>query len=121
MEGHRDIQLLRGYQTRGAVSLAGMPVTAWPSGLRVQESAVQPRSFSMYPKQLTTWGTKLRGVVMNLTGGKRPVFELGFASLGARTPSGAPSEAMERCRYPRALVIRHARCCIQLDDCRVSA
>jgi hypothetical protein len=73
-----------GFQT-AAQHLAGMPVTAWPEpDIASKKTPLQTALFSMYPKQLTDAGTKLRGVVMNLTGGKRPVFELGFASMGGQ-------------------------------------
>ncbi|HEX6244122.1 MAG TPA: hypothetical protein VFZ61_24570 [Polyangiales bacterium] len=72
------------FQT-AAQQLAGMPITAWPEpDFAAKKMPLQMALFSMYPKTLTEAGTKLRSVVMNLTGGKRPAFELGFASMGGQ-------------------------------------
>jgi pimeloyl-ACP methyl ester carboxylesterase len=72
------------YQT-AAQHLAGMPASAWPvPDFAAKKMPLQAALFSMYPKMLTEVGNKVRNVVMNLTGGKRPAFELGFASMAGQ-------------------------------------
>jgi pimeloyl-ACP methyl ester carboxylesterase len=73
-----------GYQIV-AQHLAGTPATAWPvADFANQKMALQTAVFSMYPKMLTEVGNKVRNAVMNMTGGKRPVFELGFAGMAGQ-------------------------------------
>jgi hypothetical protein len=65
-----------------AQHLAGMPASAWPvPDFASLKMPLQAALFSMYPRMTTEVGTKVRNIVMNLTGGKRPLFELGFASM----------------------------------------
>jgi pimeloyl-ACP methyl ester carboxylesterase len=73
-----------GYQTV-AQHLAGMPATAWPvADFMTKKMPLQAAVFSMYPKMLTEVGNKVRGVVMNLTGGNRPVFEIGIGGMAGQ-------------------------------------
>ncbi len=68
-----------------AQHLAGMPATAWPvPDFANLKMPLQTALFSMYPKTTTDVGTKVRNIVMNLTGGKRPLFELGFAGMAGQ-------------------------------------
>jgi pimeloyl-ACP methyl ester carboxylesterase len=72
------------YQTV-AMHLTGMPASAWPvPDFAAKRPALQAAVFSMYPKVVTDVGVKVRSAVMNLTGGKRPVFELGFAGMSGQ-------------------------------------
>jgi hypothetical protein len=73
-----------GYQI-AAQHLAGMPATAWPvADFASKKMALQAAVFSTYPTMLTDVGSKVRNVVMNLTGGNRPVFEIGFAGMAGQ-------------------------------------
>ncbi len=67
------------YQTV-AMQLAGMPATTWPtSNWSTIEPAVKGALFTTYPSATTAQGDKLKQVVKNLTGGERPMFDVGFA------------------------------------------
>lgn len=66
------------YQT-AAQHFAGMPATAFPTAdfpaLRPQ---LVEKLWTSYPDATTPAGDRVKTVVMNLTGGKRPIFEEGF-------------------------------------------
>lgn len=66
------------YQT-AAQHFAGMPATAFPTAdfpaLRPQ---LVEKLWTSYPDTTTPAGDRVKAVVMNLTGGKRPIFEEGF-------------------------------------------
>lgn len=72
-----------GYQT-AAQQLAGMPATSWPVANWAQIVApLMSALFTTYPSATTAAGDKLKAVVKNLTGGERPLFELGFGQSPA--------------------------------------
>ncbi|MFJ5383699.1 alpha/beta hydrolase, partial [Cupriavidus sp. CER94] len=72
-----------GYQT-AAQQLAGMPATSWPVTNWAQIVApLMSALFTTYPSATTAAGDKLKAVVKNLTGGERPLFELGFGQSPA--------------------------------------
>lgn len=72
-----------GYQT-AAQQLAGMPATSWPVSNWAQIAApLVAALFTTYPSATTPAGDKLKAVVKNLTGGERPLFELGFGQSPA--------------------------------------
>jgi len=64
-----------------AHQLAGFPMTATPfpdyAAVRAQ---VQAAIFTTFPTATTPAGDKLKTIVMNLTGGRRPGFEAGFVN-----------------------------------------
>jgi pimeloyl-ACP methyl ester carboxylesterase len=64
-----------------AHQLAGTPVvvTSAADFMMNARQATQDALFSMYPSQTTDAGAKLRTTVAHLTGGPRPIFDLGFA------------------------------------------
>jgi acetyl esterase/lipase len=66
------------YQT-AAQYLSGMPAKTFPTP---DFASIKPQLISAvwrtYPTTTTAQGDKLKNVVMNLTGGKRPIFEEGF-------------------------------------------
>lgn len=72
-----------GYQT-AAQQLGGMPATSWPVSNWAQiVTPLVAALFSTYPSATTAAGDKLKAVVKNLTGGERPLFELGFGKSPA--------------------------------------
>ena len=76
------------YQT-AAMQLAGMPATAWPpSDWSTMEPAVKGALFTVFPSATTAQGDKLKQVVKNLTGGERPMFDIGFAGPYTNTAWG---------------------------------
>lgn len=63
-----------------AMQLAGLPATKWPVDNWVDlEPVVKSALFATYPSVTTAQGDKLRQMVKNLTGGERPMYEVGFA------------------------------------------
>lgn len=74
------------YQT-AAQKLAGVPATSWPVTNWAQIAAtVQSALFTTYPSVTTAAGDQLKAAVQNLTGGPRPLFDLGFGSGPASKP-----------------------------------
>lgn len=72
-----------GYQT-AAQQLANMPATSWPVTNWAQiVTPLMSALFTTYPSATTPTGDKLKAVVKNLTGGERPLFELGFGKSPA--------------------------------------
>ncbi|MCW7542068.1 alpha/beta hydrolase [Aquabacterium sp. A7-Y] len=66
-----------------AQQLAGRPATRFPtSDWAAQQQAVREALFTSFPSGLTAQGQKLKGALMNLTGGARPIFEQGFTNAG---------------------------------------
>lgn len=62
-----------------AMQLAGTPATTWPvTNWVAVEPAVKNALFTTFPSALTTQGQQLKQVVKNLTGGERPLFDIGF-------------------------------------------
>jgi pimeloyl-ACP methyl ester carboxylesterase len=69
-----------------AQQLAGMPVSnPPPADYAATRAAVQAALFSTFATVTTPAGDKLKAIVKNLTGGARPVFELGFANTALQT------------------------------------
>lgn len=67
------------YQT-AAMQLAGVPVTTWPTpNWATVEPTVKGALFTTFSSATTAQGDKLKQVVKNLTGGERPMFDIGFA------------------------------------------
>lgn len=63
-----------------AMQLADMPVTTWPTtNWATIEPAVKGALFTTFSSATTAQGDKLKQVVKNLTGGQRPMFDIGFA------------------------------------------
>jgi len=66
------------YQT-AAMQLAGLPASSWPTADWAElEPIVKGAMFTTFPSATTAQGGKLKQIVKNLTGGERPMFELGF-------------------------------------------
>lgn len=71
------------YQT-AAMQLTGLPATTWPTTNWTQLGpVVQNAMFKIFPTstvqgETTAQGEKLRQIVKNLTGGERPMFDVGF-------------------------------------------
>jgi pimeloyl-ACP methyl ester carboxylesterase len=68
-----------------AMQLAGTPATSWPvTNWSTLEPTVKSALFKTFPTTATTigettaQGEKLRQIVKNLTGGQRPMFDVGF-------------------------------------------
>lgn len=59
---------------------AKIPVTAWPVAdfANSVRTPLQAALFSTFPTKATPAGEELKAVIKNLTGGKRPVFDLGW-------------------------------------------
>jgi pimeloyl-ACP methyl ester carboxylesterase len=65
-----------------AQQIAGMPATAWPvMNFAEIQPALRTALFTTFPTETTELGDTLKAVVMNLTGGDRPVFADGFAQM----------------------------------------
>jgi pimeloyl-ACP methyl ester carboxylesterase len=75
---------LAAYQT-AAMQLAGVPATTWPvTNWETLQPTVKSAMFTTFPSTSATGvttqlGNKLKTIVQNLTGGQRPMFEVGFA------------------------------------------
>jgi acetyl esterase/lipase len=62
-----------------AMYLAGMPATSFPvTDFAANRQKIVDALWTTYPSATTPQGDKLKKIVMNLTGGPRPVFEEGF-------------------------------------------
>jgi pimeloyl-ACP methyl ester carboxylesterase len=78
----------------GAMQLAGLPATTWPTANWAEiEPAVRSTFFSTFPSATangvtTAQGDKLKQMVKNLTGGERPMFDIGFAGPYTATAWG---------------------------------
>ena len=64
-----------------AQKLANTPVAMNPTDFATVRQQTQDALFSTFPTATTPAGDKLRVIVQNLTGGKRPTFDAGFASM----------------------------------------
>lgn len=63
-----------------AMQLAGVPATTWPTpNWSTTEPAVKGALFTTFPSATTAQGDQLKQVVKNLSGGERPMFDIGFA------------------------------------------
>jgi hypothetical protein len=68
-----------------AMQLAGVPATSWPvTNWATIQPAVKSALFTTFPSTTATGATtaqgdKLKTIVQNLTGGQRPMFDVGFA------------------------------------------
>ncbi len=63
-----------------AMQLAGLPATSWPvTNWPDLEPVVKNALFTTFPTATTAQGEKLKQIVKNLTGGERPMFDIGFA------------------------------------------
>lgn len=63
-----------------AMQLAGVPATSWPvTNWATLQPTVKSALFSTFPSATTAQGDKLKTIVQNLTGGQRPMFDVGFA------------------------------------------
>jgi len=82
-----------GYQTV-AMQLAGLPVTSWPTANWAElEPVVKAAMFTAFPSATvsgvtTAQGNKLKQIVKNLTGGERPMYDVGFAGSYTNTVWG---------------------------------
>ena len=66
-----------------AQQLAGKPATAFPTtDWATIGTSVRDAMFTTFSTVPTEAGMKLKGVVMNLTGGARPIFDQGYANTG---------------------------------------
>ncbi|WNG40564.1 alpha/beta hydrolase [Archangium violaceum] len=66
------------YQT-AAQQLAGFPATSWPvTNWDQLQPEVRAALFTTFPTEVTPQGEKLKQTVKFLTGGERPMFDLGF-------------------------------------------
>ena len=63
-----------------AMQLAGVPATSWPvTNWTTIQPTVKSALFTTFPSTTTAQGDKLKTIVQNLTGGQRPMFDVGFA------------------------------------------
>lgn len=63
-----------------AMQLAGVPATSWPvTDWAAIQPTVKSALFTTFPSATTAQGDKLKTIVQNLTGGQRPMFDVGFA------------------------------------------
>ena len=63
-----------------AMQLAGVPATSWPvTNWATIQPTVKSALFTTFPSATTAQGDKLKTIVQNLTGGQRPMFDVGFA------------------------------------------
>ncbi|MFS0756831.1 alpha/beta hydrolase [Noviherbaspirillum sp. 1P10PC] len=63
-----------------AMQLAGVPATSWPvTNWATLQPTVKSALFTTFPSATTAQGDKLKTIVQNLTGGQRPMFDVGFA------------------------------------------
>ncbi|WP_454722942.1 MULTISPECIES: alpha/beta hydrolase family protein [Cupriavidus] len=77
------------YQT-AAQQLAGFPATGWPVADWARLApAVRAALYTAYPGATSAQGDKLKAIVRNLTGGKRPLFDWGFGGPGAQAVQDA--------------------------------
>lgn len=66
-----------------AQQLAGLPAPGFPdTGWATVAPQVRAALFTTFPTVPTAQGFKLKAVVENLTGGRRPIFDQGFANTG---------------------------------------
>lgn len=76
-----DVELFDYFSAYQVVAqhFAQIPVTAWPvpdfANVRAQ---MQAALFTTFPSKTTPAGDQLKAVIMNLTGGQRPTFDLGW-------------------------------------------
>jgi pimeloyl-ACP methyl ester carboxylesterase len=69
-----------------AQQLAGYPATSWPVSHWAQlQPDVKAALFKTFPTEVTPQGEKLKQAVKHLTGGERPMFELGFSGPIAKS------------------------------------
>lgn len=70
---------LGAYQV-AAMKLANLPATTWPTAhWETVGPLVQKAMFVTFPGVTTAEGAKLKQIVKNLTGGERPMFDVGFS------------------------------------------
>jgi hypothetical protein len=63
-----------------AMQLAGVPATSWPvTNWATLQPTVKSALFTTFPSATTAQGDKLKAIVQTLTGGLRPMFDVGFA------------------------------------------
>lgn len=63
-----------------AMQLAGVPATSWPvTNWATIQPTVKSALFTTFPSATTAQGDKLKTIVQNLSGGQRPMFDVGFA------------------------------------------
>jgi hypothetical protein len=72
-----------------AHQVTGVPVPAAGSDYMPTLAQLKAALFTTFPTATTPAGEKLKGIVMNLTGGSRPMFDQGFASPLQATVFGA--------------------------------
>lgn len=73
---------LAAYQV-AAQQLAGLPATSWPVANWTEIlPSVRSALFTSFPGATTAQGEKYKAIVRNLSGGKRPIFDEGFAHAG---------------------------------------
>jgi len=72
-----------------AMQLAGLPAASWPvTNWPDLEATVKNALFTSFPTATTPQGAKLKEIVKNLTGGERPMFDIGFAGPYTSTAWG---------------------------------
>lgn len=77
-----------------AMQLAGVPATSWPvTNWATLQPTVKSAMFATFPSTTATGvttaqGDKLKTIVQNLTGGPRPMFDVGFAGSYTETVWG---------------------------------
>jgi alpha-beta hydrolase superfamily lysophospholipase len=66
-----------------AAQVAGLPAAGFPmKGWTAVAPVIQDTHSASFPAALTPQGERLKAIVMNLSGGARPFFDEGFASVG---------------------------------------
>ncbi|MET0341944.1 MAG: alpha/beta hydrolase [Polyangiales bacterium] len=78
-----DLELFRYFAAYQAAAhqLAGVPITRWPvADFQAVRGRLVTALYTSFPSLTTPLGDRLRTVVMNLSGGARPLFEQGFTS-----------------------------------------
>ncbi|NEX61212.1 alpha/beta hydrolase family protein [Noviherbaspirillum galbum] len=77
--GDTDLYNYFGAYQMAAMELAGMPATSYPvPDFAALRQKITDALWTAYPSATTPRGDRLKAIVMNLTGGQRPIFEEGF-------------------------------------------
>ncbi|MBC7501236.1 MAG: alpha/beta hydrolase [Herminiimonas sp.] len=109
------------YQT-SAMQLANSPITKWPTTNWPDiEPTIRNALFATFPTATavgvtTAQGDKLKQIVKNLTGGERPMFDIGFGGVYTGTAWGTFGRDGKMVGVLNDDVVSNSRFVYQLDD-----